>query len=83
MHIEKNVCESLLGTILNMEGKTKDTDKARIELQFMSVRKEFHLYKEGDNWMKLIASYALSSKDRKNVFDFLKQVRFPTVLLQT
>jgi hypothetical protein len=24
MHIEKNVCESLLGTLLNMDGKTKD-----------------------------------------------------------
>jgi hypothetical protein len=24
MHVEKNVCESLLGTLLNMDGKTRD-----------------------------------------------------------
>ena len=39
MHIEKNVCDSLLGTILDIDGKSKDTDKARIDLQNMGVRK--------------------------------------------
>ena len=29
MHIEKNVCESLIGTLLNMPGKTKDGEKTR------------------------------------------------------
>jgi hypothetical protein len=24
IHVEKNVCESLLGTFLNMDGKTRD-----------------------------------------------------------
>ena len=24
MHIEKNVCDSIIGTLLNIEGKTKD-----------------------------------------------------------
>ena len=28
MHIEKNICESLLGTLLEIAGKTKDTKKA-------------------------------------------------------
>ena len=25
MHIEKNICDSIIGTLLNIEGKTKDT----------------------------------------------------------
>ena len=25
MHIEKNICDNVLGTLLNIEGKTKDT----------------------------------------------------------
>jgi len=33
MHIEKNVCDNLLGTLLNIEGKTKDTTNARLDLQ--------------------------------------------------
>ena len=24
MHIEKNICDSIIGTLLNIEGKTKD-----------------------------------------------------------
>jgi hypothetical protein len=30
MHVEKNVCESIIGTLLNMD-KTKDSLKARLE----------------------------------------------------
>ncbi len=39
MHIEKNVCEALLGTVLGIEGKSKDTDKARLDLMDLQVRK--------------------------------------------
>ena len=28
MHIEKNVCDSIVGTLLNISGKTKDEIKA-------------------------------------------------------
>ena len=28
MHIEKNICKALLGTLLEIAGKTKDTEKA-------------------------------------------------------
>ena len=27
MHIEKNICDNIIGTLLNIEGKTKDTLK--------------------------------------------------------
>jgi hypothetical protein len=35
MHIEKNICEYLIGTILNIAGKTKDTTKARLDLKIL------------------------------------------------
>ena len=35
MHITKNVCESLLGTLLNMPERTKDGPKARNDLRFL------------------------------------------------
>jgi hypothetical protein len=38
MHIEKNVCESLIGTLLNMPFKTKDNVAARLDLVDMGVR---------------------------------------------
>ena len=31
MHIEKNICDTLLGTILNIDGESKDTTKVRID----------------------------------------------------
>ena len=33
MHVEKNISESTYGTLLGIEGKNKDTDKAWIDLQ--------------------------------------------------
>ena len=42
MHITKNVCESLLGTLLNMPERTKDGPKARADLKSMGIRKELH-----------------------------------------
>ena len=29
MHVEKNVCDSIIGTLLNITGMTKDGAKAR------------------------------------------------------
>ena len=38
MHIEKNVCESIIGTVLNIPGKTKDGVKSRLDLLEMGLR---------------------------------------------
>ena len=41
MRIEKNVCDNVLFTLLNIEGKTKDGVKARYDLKEMVSRKSF------------------------------------------
>uniref|UniRef100_A0A2N9I4P1 DUF4218 domain-containing protein n=1 Tax=Fagus sylvatica TaxID=28930 RepID=A0A2N9I4P1_FAGSY len=33
MHIEKNVCDSVIGTLMNIKGKTKDNFRSRLDLQ--------------------------------------------------
>ena len=40
MHIEKNICDNIIGTLLNIEGKTKDTLKSRIDLTHLGIRKD-------------------------------------------
>ena len=40
MHIEKNVCESIVGTLLNIPGKTKDGLNSRLDLIEMCLRAE-------------------------------------------
>ncbi|KAK1696641.1 hypothetical protein QYE76_013338 [Lolium multiflorum] len=43
MHITKNVCESLLGTLLNMPDRTKDGPKARHDLKVLGIREELQI----------------------------------------
>ncbi|CAM8925911.1 unnamed protein product [Rhodiola kirilowii] len=38
MHVEKNICYSLIGTLLNVPGKTKDGVKARLDMLDMNIR---------------------------------------------
>jgi hypothetical protein len=49
MHIKKNVCESLLGTLLNMPERTKDGPKARSDLKNMCIRKDLHGRRSDDD----------------------------------
>eukprot|EP00256_Glycine_max_P065499 XP_025980094.1 uncharacterized protein LOC100817331 [Glycine max] len=42
MHVEKNVCDSLIGTLLNIKGKTKDGFKCRQDLVDMGIRQVLH-----------------------------------------
>ncbi|KAK3228709.1 hypothetical protein Dsin_000590 [Dipteronia sinensis] len=42
MHIEKNICESVIGTLLEINGKTKDEINARKDLQDLRIRHELH-----------------------------------------
>jgi hypothetical protein len=37
MEIEKNICESILGTLLQMPSKSKDVEKARLDMQHMGI----------------------------------------------
>ncbi|XP_076910613.1 uncharacterized protein LOC143568317 [Bidens hawaiensis] len=77
MHVEKNVCENLLATLLNIEGKTKDTDKARRDLKDMNILKELHLVMKNDRLVKPHASYVLTRDEKKQFCNLLKSVRFP------
>jgi hypothetical protein len=47
MHIEKNVFESVLNTLL-MNDKSKETLKARQDLKTLGVRKELRLVDKGN-----------------------------------
>jgi hypothetical protein len=42
MHIEKNICESILGTLLELDGKCKDGEKACLDMRHLGMRKDQH-----------------------------------------
>jgi hypothetical protein len=61
MHIEKNILEALIGTILNIARKTKDTAKSRLDLKELGIKEELQFIEDGE---MPVARYALS-KDQK------------------
>ncbi|XP_010687371.2 uncharacterized protein LOC104901479 [Beta vulgaris subsp. vulgaris] len=65
MHIEKNVCDSLISTLLNVPGKTKDGVKARDDLKAMGIRRELHVVDDGTRKYLPPAAYTLSRKDKE------------------
>ncbi|RVX00750.1 hypothetical protein CK203_026403 [Vitis vinifera] len=58
-------------------GKTKDTYKARLDLQDMKIRKELHLVLHGNKYLKPHACYTLTSMERREFCAFLKSIKFP------
>jgi hypothetical protein len=74
MHVEKNVCESLVGTMLNTNEKTMDHGHARADLKKMGIRQELWL----DDFVKgteLHTSCITLSKNEKELCGFLKNVK--------
>ena len=76
MHVEKNICDNLLGTLLKLEGKTKDTVNSRIDLVAMGIRCKLHPYQEGHVVKTLLAWYVLKPAQQITFCKFLKGVKF-------
>ena len=47
MHMEKNVCDILIGIFLNIKGKTKDGLKCRQDLVDLVIREQLHPISQG------------------------------------
>jgi hypothetical protein len=72
MHVKKNVCESLVGTLLNTNRKTRGHGHAHVDLKEIGIRQELWL----DDFLKgteLPTSCITLSKNEKEEFcGFLK-----------
>ena len=40
LHVEKNVCDSVIGTLLNIQGKTKDGLNAHFDMIEMGIQQK-------------------------------------------
>lgn len=76
MHIEKNVCENIFGTLTNIAGKTKDNIN-RLDLELLGIRKYMHLQKNGDKFVIPPACYSLELHERRSICEWLKSLKFP------
>ena len=79
MHIEKNVCDSLIGTLLDIPSKTKDTHQAWKNLKCLKLRQDLHLEDivEGDKYLGPV-SYSRSKAEKIAMCKFLHGIKVPS-----
>ena len=77
MHIEKNVCESILGTLLNIPDKTKDGFAARKDLEEMNLRNNLAPIDQENRTYLPPACYTLSKVEKEQICKTLADIKVP------
>lgn len=79
MHIEKNVCDSVVGTLVDSDTKTKDGLKARLDLQLLNVRPELHpiMTANGEKYFLPNACYFMDNAKKEMFLSVLKNLKTP------
>ena len=78
MHIEKNVMDNILSTLLNVKDQTKDNYKARLDLAEMGIRSELHLQRKGDDkYIIPAACFHMNLSERDSFLQVLKDIAVP------
>eukprot|EP00256_Glycine_max_P055210 XP_014622336.1 uncharacterized protein LOC106795911 [Glycine max] len=77
MHVEKNVCDSLIGTLLNIKGKTKDGFKCRQDLVDMGIRQVLHPISKGNRTYLPPACYTMSTAEKRSFCECLRNIKVP------
>ena len=77
MHIEKNVCESILGTLLKIKGKRNDGGGSRLDM--LGDQSKCKSEAEDDNkFLHARQSYNFSTKEATKFFTYLFSVKTPS-----
>jgi hypothetical protein len=79
MHIEKNIFDSIIGTLLDIPGKTKDHENARKDLQKMGIRKKLHPkdINQGKHVMFAKACFSMTKNEKSIFCGVLKKAKLP------
>ncbi|XP_074356782.1 uncharacterized protein LOC141696554 [Apium graveolens] len=78
MHVQKNVFDSLIGTLLGVPGKTKDGLSARMDMMGMGIRSELApIEVEGKKPYLPPAAHTLSRNEKKILLQTLHSVKVP------
>jgi hypothetical protein len=70
MHIEKN-----MGTLLQIPSKSKDSEKARLDLQYIGIREDQHPLIKNDMYSLPPALYYLDNDEKTYLCKFLEGVK--------
>jgi hypothetical protein len=79
MHIQKNVFESIIGTLLDIKGKTKEGLNSRVDMVNLGIKKELHpVLQENGKYHLPAASYNLNVDEKHAMCVWLKNLRVPS-----
>ena len=65
MHIEKNICESIVGTLLSIDGKSNDNFNSRLDLLIMDIGDQLHPIQRENKFILPTVCYSLTSTEKK------------------
>ncbi|XP_072087746.1 uncharacterized protein [Arachis hypogaea] len=79
MHIEKNIVDSIIGTLLDIPGKTKDHAAARFDLKDMGIRKNLQPKdtKDGKKTKLAKACFSMTPAEKTIFCSVLKAAKLP------
>ena len=76
MHVEKNIFDSLIGTIMNIKDKTKDSLSTCLDLKEMGIRHTLHPIEVNGKIELPPACYTLSNDEERAICLWLKNLKF-------
>ena len=77
IRVEKNVCDSVIGMLFNIQGKTNDGLNACKDLVEMGIREQLHLRSDGKKIHLPPACHTLSRKEKISFCQCLCRVKVP------
>jgi len=75
--VEKNVCDNVIGTLLNIQGKTKDGLNTRQDLTEMGIRSQLHPRSDRKKIYFPPACHTWSKKKKISFCQCLRRVKVP------
>lgn len=75
MHIENNVFDIIIGTLLNIKGKTKDNLKIHLDLQALDIKSQLHPIERGNKVVLPTTCYSLTLDERMELCKLLKSIK--------
>ncbi|KAK1605765.1 hypothetical protein QYE76_029438 [Lolium multiflorum] len=77
MHIEKNVFDNIVNTLLDVDKRSKDNANARMDMKRMKIREHLHIDETQEKPDLPDAVYYMESSKKKMFCGLVKNVRFP------
>ena len=77
MHVEKNVCDNIIGTLLHMKFKSKDSHASRLDLVDVGIRPDLAPEVGEKRTYLPPAPYTLSRKEKQIILASLYDMKLP------